>query len=58
VTIKTFIGTACLFTMLQMQAANANQSGQPTTIRTGVQVLTSTLSVEPVYVDADGVGNY
>jgi hypothetical protein len=58
VTIKTFIGTACLFTMLQMQAANANQSGQPTTIRTSVQVLTSTLSVDPVYVDADGVWNY
>jgi hypothetical protein len=57
-TIKTFIGTACLFTMLQMHAANANQSWQPTTIRTGVQVLTSTLSVDPVYVDADGVWNY
>lgn len=57
-TIKTFIGTACLFTMLQIQAANANQSGQPTTIRTGVQVLTISSGVEPVYVDVDGVGNY
>lgn len=52
------IGTACLFTMLAITAANANESGQPTTIRTGVKVLSISTSVEPVQVDEDGVVNF
>jgi hypothetical protein len=56
-TIHT-IGAACLFTMLQITAANANQSGHPVTVRTGVQVLTISSGVEPVMVDSDGVVSF
>lgn len=57
-TIKTFIGTACLLTMLQMQAANANQSGLREKIAAETKVQSISSGVPPVYVDADGVGNY